>query len=117
MIACIFCKNFQDNVIKFIIHGCHNIINGDLSTYTPDFIIRTTDGTVWIAETKGREELDLPQKMTRLRQWSEDATSASKAESGPDYRFVYVDEEGYDRNPPSDFAGLVSSFREYQSTS
>ena len=55
--------------------------------------------------------------MTRLRQWSEDATSASKAESGPDYRFVYVDEEGYDRNPPSDFAGLVSSFREYQSTS
>ena len=32
--------------------------DGELSTYTPDFIVRTTDGTVWIVETKGREELD-----------------------------------------------------------
>src|SRR5690606_4248317 len=36
--------------------------DGDLSTYTPDFLVRTTDGTVWIVETKGREERDLPQK-------------------------------------------------------
>src|SRR5208283_650789 len=48
--------------------------DGDLSTYTPDFIIRTTDGTVWIVETKGRAELDLPRKMERLRQWCADAT-------------------------------------------
>ena len=27
--------------------------NGELSTYTPDFIVRTTDGGVWIVETKG----------------------------------------------------------------
>jgi type III restriction enzyme len=37
--------------------------NGELSNYTPDFIVRTKDGAVWIVETKGREELDLPQKM------------------------------------------------------
>jgi len=37
--------------------------DGDLSTYTPDFIVRTTDGVIWIVETKGRQELDLPQKM------------------------------------------------------
>ena len=30
------------------------------------------DGTVWIVETKGREELDLPQKMARLHQWCDD---------------------------------------------
>src|SRR5262249_3924619 len=36
--------------------------DGDLSTYTPDFIVRTTDANIWIVETKGREELDLPQK-------------------------------------------------------
>ena len=34
--------------------------DGDLSNYTPDFIVRTTDGTVWIVETKGREEIDVP---------------------------------------------------------
>ena len=51
--------------------------DGDLSNYTPDFIVRTTDGTIWIIETKGREEIDVPQKMARLRQWCADATAAS----------------------------------------
>ena len=87
---------------------------GDLSNYVPDFIVKTTDNTVWIVETKGREELDLPQKMTRLRQWCADATSASQAEGGPIYRFVYVDQQGYERNPPKTFAALATSFRDYQ---
>ena len=88
--------------------------DGDLSTYTRDFVVRSTDGTVWIVETKGRTELDLPQKMTRLRQWCLDATAASRAEGGPVYRFVYVDQEGYERNSPQTFAALAASFTEYQ---
>lgn len=88
--------------------------DGDLSTYTPDFIVKTADGTVWIVETKGRAEIDLPQKMARLRHWCEDATSASVAEGGPAYRFVYVDQQGYERNPPNTFAALAASFSEYQ---
>jgi type III restriction enzyme len=89
-------------------------VDGDLSTYTPDFIVKTIDGTVWIIETKGREELDLPQKMTRLCQWCADATTASKAEVGPAYRFVYVDQAGFEKHVPKDFAGLAASFTEYQ---
>ena len=88
--------------------------DGDLSTYTPDFLVRTTDGTVWIIETKGREELDLPQKMARLLQWCVDATDASKVEQGPTYRFVYVDQKGFERDPPQTFASLAASFTEYQ---
>ena len=88
--------------------------DGDLSNYVPDFFVKTTDGTVWIVETKGRAELDLPQKMNRLRQWCADATSASQADGGQDYRFVYVDQPGYERNPPKTFTGLVASFTEYQ---
>ena len=88
--------------------------DGDLSNYVPDFIVKTTDNTVWIVETKGRAELDLPQKMTRLCQWCADATSASQAEGGPIYRFVYVDQQGFERNPPINFAGLAASFREFQ---
>jgi type III restriction enzyme len=88
--------------------------DGELSDYVPDFIVRTADGTVWIVETKGREELDLPQKMARLKQWCADATDASRAEGGPAYRFVYVDQAGYERHPPRDFAGLVAAFRAYQ---
>jgi type III restriction enzyme len=88
--------------------------NGDLSSYTPDFIVRTTDAAVWVVETKGREELDVPQKMTRLRQWCVDATDASKEQGGIRYGFVYVDQENFERHKPATFAGLTSTFREYQ---
>ena len=87
---------------------------GDLSTYTPDFIVRTADGTVWIVETKGREELDVPQKMARLRQWCLDATEASKAEGGPGYAFLFVDQSSFAKHRPNSFAGLTATFREYQ---
>lgn len=88
--------------------------DGDLSTYTPDFIVKTTDSIIWIIETKGREELDLPQKMTRLKQWCEDATAASAADGGMKYRFVYVDQPGFEKHPPKSFASLAASFTEYQ---
>ena len=85
-----------------------------LSNYIPDFLVKTGNGTVWIIETKGRVELDLPQKMARLRQWCADATAASQVEGGPEYRFIYVDQGGYERNPPTSFAALAAGFREYQ---
>jgi type III restriction enzyme len=92
--------------------------DGDLSTYTPDFLARTQDRVVWIIETKGREELDLPQKMARLRQWCEDATNASQGASQEDggtvYRFLYVDQEGFEKHTPKTLAALAASFTEYQ---
>jgi len=89
--------------------------DGDLSNYTPDFIVRTTDGTVWIVETKGQEEIDVPQKMRRLRQWCADATAASASDGGTVYRFVFVDQKGFERHQPKTMAGLAASFTEYQS--
>jgi type III restriction enzyme len=88
--------------------------DGDLSNYIPDFIVKTTDGRVWLVETKDRAELDLPQKMKRLGQWCADATAASLDEGGPIYRFVYVDQEGFERNPPTSFTGLTASFTTFQ---
>ena len=86
--------------------------DGDLSTYTPDFLVRSTDGIVWIVETKGRAELDLPQKMARLRQWCADATAAE--DSGQRYDFVFVDQTGFERHTPATFAALAGSFTEYK---
>ncbi|MDN5870860.1 MAG: DEAD/DEAH box helicase family protein [Nitrococcus sp.] len=88
--------------------------DGDLSNYVPDFLVKTPDGTIWIVETKGRAEIELPQKMARLRQWCADATEASQAEGGPVFRFVYVDQGGFERHRPTSFAELVASFTEYQ---
>lgn len=88
--------------------------NGDLSNYVPDFIVRTTDRNIWIVETKGREELDVPQKMARLRQWCTDASGASAREGGAKYAFVYVDQDSFERHKPTTFAGLAVAFKEYQ---
>ncbi len=86
--------------------------DGDLSNYTPDFIVRTTDGAVWIVETKGRQEIDLPQKMTRLRQWCADATAAE--ENGQRYDFVFVDQPSFEKHVPQTFAAVAASFTEHK---
>lgn len=88
--------------------------DGDLSNYVPDFFVRDGDGAVYVIETKGREELELPRKMARLKQWCADASAASRTVGGPLYGFVYVDQAGWERNPPRDFAGLRTAFRDYQ---
>lgn len=92
--------------------------NGDLSNYIPDFMVRTGDGLTWIVETKGATELDLPQKMARLKQWCEDATAAEKADGGSPgqcYDFVFVDQNGFEKHSPKTFAALAASFTEYKS--
>jgi type III restriction enzyme len=65
---------------------------GDIANYYPDFLVKLNHGRVVIAETKGREELDVPQKMARLTQWCADVNQAQKQVV---YDFVFVDEEGF----------------------
>jgi type III restriction enzyme len=86
--------------------------DGDLSTYTPDFVVRTSDGKVWIVETKGREELDLPQKMERLKQWCAESTVAE--DNGTHYNYVFVDQESFEKHKPTTFSALAESFLEYK---
>jgi type III restriction enzyme len=86
--------------------------DGDLANYHPDFIIRTADHTIWIVETKGRAELDLPRKMARLQQWCADATAAE--ENGQRYDFVFVDQNGFETHRPQTFAALTASFIDYK---
>ena len=85
--------------------------DGDISNYYPDFLITLTDGRLIVAETKGREDLDVPHKMQRLSQWCEDANSAT-----PDvnYDFVYVDDESFHGYGPRTFQELLDGFTEYK---
>ncbi len=89
-------------------------VNGELSACAPDFIARTTDSKVWIVETKGREEIELPQKMARLGHWCEDAIEAARGDGGPSYRLVCVDKRGFEKYKPNIFAALAASFTDYQ---
>lgn len=75
------------------------------------------DGLIWIVETKGRAELDLPQKMARLKQWCADATAAEATEgssASQRYDFVFVDQNGFEKHAPKNFASLPTSFTDYR---
>lgn len=85
--------------------------DGDISNYYPDFFVKLSDGRIVVVETKGQEDLDVPLKTHRLRQWCEDinATQADVA-----YDFVYVDQEGFEKYAPKSFSSLLSGFCEYK---
>jgi len=55
----------------------------DISNYYPDFFVKVSDKEIFIVETKGREDLDVPLKMARLKQWCEDINRAQQAVRNP----------------------------------
>ena len=85
--------------------------DGNISNYYPDFLVKLADKRVVIVETKGLEDLDVPLKMERLRQWCEDI---NRVQSDVSYDFVYVDEESFEKYAPKSFKQLMDGFREYK---
>jgi type III restriction enzyme len=85
--------------------------DGDISNYYPDFLVKLSAKRIFIVETKGLEDLDVPLKMQRLRQWCEDI---NRVQVEVVYDFVYVDQESFERYKPASFRQLVDGFREYK---
>ena len=85
--------------------------DGNISNYYPDFIVRKSKSEVFIIETKGLEDLDVPLKMERLKQWCIDI---NHAKTDIKYDYVFVDEESFKKYNPKTFKSLVDSFREYK---
>lgn len=86
--------------------------DGDISNYYPDFLVKLTDGCIVVVETKGQEDLDVPQKMQRLRQWIADVNQIKGTQRA--YDFVYVNQEDYEKYNPTSFMSLLEGFREYK---
>lgn len=85
--------------------------DGNISNYYPDFFVKVSSKKIYIVETKGQEDLDVPLKMQRLRQWCEDI---NQIQSDVKYDFVYVDQESFDKYKIGSFQELVNSFKEYK---
>ena len=85
--------------------------DGDIPNYLPDFLVKLSNKRIVIVETKGLEDLNVPLKMERLRQWCEDI---NRIQSNVKYDFVYVDEESFEKYKPTSFRQLVDGFREYK---
>ena len=87
---------------------------GDISNYYPDFIVKRSNGDVFVIETKGLETLDVPLKMARLKAWCRDV---NQLQSVARYDFVYVDQTGFEQYRPRSFRDLVESFTSYRNGS
>jgi type III restriction enzyme len=84
---------------------------GDISNYYPDFMVKLSDKRIVIVETKGLEDVDVPLKIARLRQWCEDI---NRVQTDVAYDFVYVDEESFEKYKPTSFRQLLEAFKEYK---
>ena len=107
-----------DDIISYVknymaVHFKIDYVNaqGDISNYYPDFIIKQSEKAVYVIETKGLEDLDVPLKMDRLKQWCVDI---NKAQSDVLYDYVFVDEEGFNKYKPKSLGELVKVFTEYK---
>ena len=85
--------------------------DGDISNYCPDFLVKQPGDQVVVVETKGQVDLDVPQKMLRLKQWCEDL---NRIQSEVSYDFVFVDQTSFDKYKPGSFKSLLEGFREYK---
>ena len=98
-----FAKNYYEIHFKIDYRNA----SGAISSYYPDFFVKTNNKTIYIIETKGREDLDDIEKIKRLKQWCEDASERQKK---IDYKMVYVKQEKWDKYKPTSFKQLATTF-------
>lgn len=108
----------DDDVISYAknylaVHFKLDYVNadGDISNYYPDFFVKVSPTRIFIVETKGLEDLDVPLKVERLKQWCEDI---NRVQSAVVYDFVFVDQESFQKYNPTSFRQLVQGFRDYK---
>ncbi|MBP9708518.1 MAG: DEAD/DEAH box helicase family protein [Oligoflexales bacterium] len=85
--------------------------DGNISNYYPDFLVKVSPSSTVIVETKGLEDLDVPLKMARLRQWCGDINGVQNAVK---YDFIFVDQNNFDKYQPKSFRELTEVFLEYK---
>ena len=97
----------------FAVHFSIDYVNndGNISAYYPDFIVKTSDKNIYIVETKGLEDLDVPLKMERLKKWRQDI---NKSQQKIHFDYVFVDEEDFNKYKPDTFKALLINFKKYK---
>jgi len=76
--------------------------NNNLRYYEPDFVAVVTEGTHYLIETKGREDVDVPNKDRAAILWCENATRLT----GIKWQYIKVRQKEYEKLEPSEFMDL-----------
>jgi len=99
-----FAKNYYEVHFKIDYKNA----DGTIANYYPDFFVKTDEKTVYIIETKGREDLDDPLKIARLAQWCDDANNRQNKML---YKMLYVKQEEWDKYKPKNWNDTVKLFK------
>jgi type III restriction enzyme len=75
----------------------------NLRYYEPDFVVKLTDGTHHLAETKGREDVDVARKDRAAQIWCENATLLT----GTAWSYLKIPQGDFDKLQPTTFADLL----------
>ncbi|MCK4652828.1 MAG: type III restriction endonuclease subunit R, partial [Candidatus Cloacimonetes bacterium] len=111
-----FLDNCED-IISFIknITSVHFKIeyqaeDGNISNYYPDFIVKKNEKTIYVIETKGRQDLDDIRKINRLKTWCNDV---NKSKTKFNYIPLYVKQNDWDKykNDIKNFEDVVEIFK------
>ncbi len=103
-----FSKNFQNKEASALRIEYKNS-EGFIATYYPDFFVKRDDKTVYIVETKGREEDDDRLKFERLQKWCEDVNNR---QSKMEYKALYVKQEEWEKYKAKNFDEAVRLFED-----
>lgn len=76
----------------------------NIRNYFPDFIAVLKDGSHWVIETKGREDVDVKMKDNAALIWCENATELTKT----NWNYIKVPQKEFENLRPDDFGELVS---------
>jgi type III restriction enzyme len=76
---------------------------GNLRYYEPDFVAQTKEGSCYVAETKGLEDINVANKDRAAQLWCENATQLT----GKPWAFVKILETAYKQLQPTRFEDLL----------
>lgn len=79
-------------------------VAGNLRYYEPDFVVLTSNGTHYIVETKGLEEVSVANKDKAARLWCENATKLTSRS----WAYLKVPQAEFDRLQPTVFYDLLA---------
>jgi type III restriction enzyme len=99
-----FAKLPPTSRLPFAIEYTDNATN--LRFYEPDFVAVLSDGSHWLIETKGREDLGVAHKDRAARIWCENATLLV----GIPWNYLKVPQMEFNKLQPGDFAELEIVF-------
>ncbi len=86
--------SFTKNILRMNFKIEYKNNEGNISNYYPDFLVKKYDKTIYVIETKGREDLEDIRKIKRLTVWCKDV---NKVRTKYKYQPLYVKQIEWDK--------------------